>query len=132
MSLTAKPVITSTAERPREGWDDASRGTASWFTFFSSDMTPTNAMCAGVMELQPNGGTLQPHRHREAEIYFIAEGTGILTIDGKETTLTTGHTAFIPGDAEHALRNEQDAVLKVFYVFPTSSFADIVYRFTGG
>ncbi len=132
MTLAQRPVITSATERPSESWEDASRGTASWFTFFSSDMTPTSAMCAGMMELQPNGGTLQPHRHSQAEIYFVAGGTGILTIDGVETTLTTGNAAFIPGDAEHALRNEQDAVLKIFYVFPASSFAEIVYRFSSG
>jgi len=122
-------VITSAAERPRESWDDPSRGTASWFTYFSGDITPTTAMCAGLMELEPNGGILEPHRHQQAEIYFVAEGTGILTIDGVQTTITVGQAAFIPGDAEHSIRNEASTVLKIFYVFPTSEFSEIVYRF---
>jgi mannose-6-phosphate isomerase-like protein (cupin superfamily) len=122
-------MITSAAERPREGWDDRTRGTASWFTFFSSDITPTTAMSAGLMEIPPEGGTLQPHRHAQAELYFVAEGEGLLVINGVETIICTGQSAFIPGDAEHSLRNQSAAVLKIFYVFPTDSFAEVVYRF---
>jgi mannose-6-phosphate isomerase-like protein (cupin superfamily) len=81
------------------------------------------------MEIPPHGGVLEPHRHQQAEIYFVSEGTGLLTIDGVETTLSAGMAAFIPGDAEHSLRNTSVATLKVFYVFPTDSFAEVVYRF---
>lgn len=129
MSITTSAVITNAAECEREGWQDATRGTASWFTFFSSDRTPTAAMSAGQMEIPPNGGVLEPHRHQQAEIYFVAEGTGLLTIDSVETTITVGTAAYIPRDAEHSLRNETAGVLKIFYVFPTDCFADVVYRF---
>jgi mannose-6-phosphate isomerase-like protein (cupin superfamily) len=129
MSMQPTGVIASTAEREREAWDDGARGNASRFTLFSSDITPTTAMSAGIMELPPNGGTLEPHRHEQAEIYFVAEGTGVLTIDGVQTTLTQGIAAFIAGNAEHSVRNESADTLKIFYVFPTECFADIVYRF---
>jgi mannose-6-phosphate isomerase-like protein (cupin superfamily) len=86
-------------------------------------------MSAGVMELPPNGGALEPHRHQQPEMYFVFEGRGILTIDGVETTIETGMAAFIPGNAEHSLRNETPATLKIFYVFPADSFTDVVYRF---
>ena len=69
------------------------------------------------------------HRHEPAEIYFIIEGKGILTIDGVETEVAAGTTVFIPGNAEHGVRNELDALLRLFYVFPTDAFADVVYRF---
>jgi len=122
-------VIASAADREREGWDDATRGTASWFTLFSNDITPTTAMSAGLMDIPPNGGTLEPHRHAQAEIYFVVEGTGLLTIDGVGATIAPRMAAFIPGDAEHSLRNESGGVLRIFYVFPTDSFAEVVYRF---
>jgi mannose-6-phosphate isomerase-like protein (cupin superfamily) len=131
MSADRNPVIATTSERQRENWNDTDRGNPSWFTFFSSDITPTTAMSAGIMELPPNGGTLKPHRHKQAEIYFVHEGEGCLTIDGIETTITPGTAAFIPGDAEHSVTNHAPTVLKIFYVFPTSSFTEIVYRFPG-
>jgi mannose-6-phosphate isomerase-like protein (cupin superfamily) len=129
--MTVKPtaVIKGAAQCDRESWADAARGNASWFTLFSSDITPTSAMCAGIMEIPPNGGTLEAHRHQQAEIYFVFEGTGLLTIDGAETTITPGEAAFIPGDAEHSVRNDEVSVLKIFYVFPTDRFADVVYLF---
>jgi mannose-6-phosphate isomerase-like protein (cupin superfamily) len=122
-------VITSVADRSRESWPDATRGNASWFTFFSSDMTPTESMSAGIMDIPPDGGILKPHRHEQAEIYFVSEGTGVLTIDGVSATITPGMAAFIPGGAEHSLRNDSASVLRIFYVFPTGCFADVVYRF---
>jgi len=130
MSLDCQAVIASADDRQREGWSDTERGNASWFTLFSSDMTPTAAMSAGIMEIPPNGGILEPHRHSQAEIYFVQEGTGLLTIDGVQTTITMGTAAFIPGDAEHSVSNHSAALLRIFYVFPTDSFTDVAYRFT--
>jgi mannose-6-phosphate isomerase-like protein (cupin superfamily) len=129
MSTISKAVITRTEERPREAWGDPVRGSVSWHTLFSSDITPTDSMCAGIAELVPGGGSRLPHRHAEPEIYLILEGTGILTIDGQESIVTKGSAIFIPGNAWHALRNETDADLKLFYVFPTGRFSDVIYEF---
>jgi mannose-6-phosphate isomerase-like protein (cupin superfamily) len=123
-------VIASAADRERERFGDPARGDVSWFTLFSGELTPTSAMCAGLAEFAPHGGTLAPHRHSQAEIYFVAEGRGRLTIDGVETAISAGMSVFIPGDAEHSVRNDSAAVLKIFYVFPTANFSDVVYRFT--
>ncbi len=124
-------VIASAADRKRESFADPTRGDASWFTFFSGDMTPTSGMSAGVMEVPPNGGTLEPHRHAQAEIYFVWAGEGVLTVDGVATAIAAGTSIFIPGDAEHSVRNEGGATLKIFYVFATDRFADVTYRFSG-
>lgn len=130
MDEHVEAVITSVRDRPKEGWDDpATRGTVTWFTLLSGDVTPTQSMSAGIAEFVPRGGCLKPHRHAQPELYFILEGTGILTVSGRETIVTPGTTVFIPGNAEHGIRNESDDELKLFYVFPTDSFADVVYRF---
>ncbi len=129
MSIEFAATIVSAAERQRESWSNAKRGNASWFTLFSSDVTPTTAMSAGVMEIPPNGGVLKSHRHGQAEIYFVHEGTGSLTVSGVATTITAGTAAFIPGDAEHSVRNDSTATLKIFYVFPADCFSDVVYHF---
>ncbi len=129
MSLPVQGVITSVDERPREGWDDPVRGLVAWYTLFSSDITPTDSMAAGIAEIVPGGGALKLHAHAEAEIYYIIEGTGIMSLDGRETVVGAGTAVFIPGDAEHGLRNESGSTLKLFYVFPTGRFSDVVYRF---
>ena len=129
MNIESAATIVSAAERQRESWVNGERGNASWFTLFSSGVTPTTAMSAGVMEIPPNGGVLKPHRHRQAEIYFVHEGTGSLKVNGVATTISVGTAAFIPGDAEHSVRNDSTATLKIFYVFPTDCFGDVVYRF---
>jgi mannose-6-phosphate isomerase-like protein (cupin superfamily) len=125
----SQPVITSAAERPREEWNDPLRGSVAWHTLFSSDITPTDSMSAGIAEIVPGGGALQMHRHAEPEIYFIIEGTGIMMLEGGETVVTAGSAIFIPGNAEHGLRNDGSVDLKLFYVFPTGCFADVVYKF---
>lgn len=129
MSVASGATIVSAAERQRESWANAGRGNASWFTLLSSDVTPTTAMGAGVMEIPPNGGVLKPHRRRQAEIYFVHEGTGSLTVNGVATTISMGTAAFIPGEAEHSVRHDSTATLKIFYVFPADCFSDVVYRF---
>ncbi len=131
MSLACKAVVTRADERQREGWSDEERGNASWFTLFSGDLTPTATLSAGIMEIPPDGGVLEPHRHRQAEIYFVQEGAGLLTIDGVVSSITVGTAAYIPGDAEHSVINHAATTLKIFYVFPTDSFANVIYRFSG-
>ncbi len=129
MTQQTQGIIASAKDRRLEGWDTPARGDATWFTLFSGDITPTGRLSAGLMELRPNGEGLKPHRHAQPEIYYIAEGTGALVIDGIETVVPAGCAAFIPGDAEHGIRNVAETVLKVFYVFPADRFSEVIYRF---
>lgn len=124
-----QPVVTCAAERPVESWTDPTRGLLNWVTLFSSDITPTSGLTAGIATLPPGGGSLTPHRHAPAEIYLILEGTGILTIDGQNSVVEAGSAVFIPGHAAHCLRNDADRDLRLFYVFPRDRFSDVVYRF---
>jgi len=127
--MADKPLVTNAGEREREGWDNPERGKVSWYTLVSGDITPTSALSCGIAEFEPRKGVLKPHRHDPAELYHILEGQGILTLEGKERTVKAGDTVFIPGNAEHGIRNEGDAVLRLFYVFPQDRFSDVVYRF---
>ena len=129
MSQPVQGVITTAEVRPREGWDDPVHGRVDWYTLFSSDITPTDSMAAGIAEIVPGGGALRLHSHAEAEIYYIIEGTGIMSLGGRETAVEAGTAVFIPGNAEHGIRNESGSILKLFYVFPTGRFSDVVYRF---
>jgi mannose-6-phosphate isomerase-like protein (cupin superfamily) len=130
-------LIVSAAElknRPPETFPvsptKASTGELTWHTIFSSSATTTSAMCAGIACCPPLTGHLCAHRHEQAEIYYITEGRGIVTIAGKDSFVSQGSTVFIPGNAEHGIRNESEEDLKWFYVFPTGNFEDVIYRFS--
>ena len=88
-------LIVTPKDRPREGFEDPDRGDASWFTLFSRDLSPTERMCAGLMELEPGGVGLMPHRHDEPELYHVVGGSGIVTIGGIQTVVAEGSAAFI-------------------------------------
>lgn len=112
-----------------ESFQSTSNGIVSWKTLISAPQTATTALTAGIATCPPREGHLCPHRHTHAEIYHIISGRGILHIDGKEQEVTAGSVVYIPGDAEHGIRNETDEDLKWLYVFGADSFEDIVYRF---
>ena len=86
------PVVTH-AEPCTEGFDDPSRGNATWRTIYSADRTPTCGLSCGVMTVPP-GGQLVPHRHAMHETYFVHAGRGLMVIDGAEHEISTGSTVF--------------------------------------
>ena len=85
-------------------------------------------MVMGVAEFGPEG-TLLPHRHSPAEVYFGLEGAGVVTIDGVAHALTPGMALYIPEDAEHDTVAGPEG-LRFLYVFPRDRFADVEYRFS--
>ena len=109
-ALMTLAVAANAQETPLEGGEDPAFGTVRWRTLFSGDRTPTRGMVLGIAEFGPFG-TLLPHRHGPAEIYFGLSGAGVVTIDG------------VP----HPLGPEG---LRFLYVFPRDSFADVEYRFS--
>ncbi|CAG7951550.1 unnamed protein product [Penicillium nalgiovense] len=132
MTQKPKPTIlpsTYTRTTPPETFPTATHGDISWHTLISSPQTESTDLCAGIATCPPATGHLCPHRHIQAEIYHILEGVGNVTIDGVVSTVKAGSTVFIPSDAEHGIVNTGTVGLRWFYVFPTGSFGDVVYRF---
>ncbi|KAH8692184.1 RmlC-like cupin domain-containing protein [Talaromyces proteolyticus] len=128
-----RPVIlhaNNLQNTPAESFNDTSRGDVTWHTLFSRPRTPTSDLSAGLAVCPPRTGHLCRHRHSQAEIYYIIEGSGHVLIDGETYRVSKGSTVFIPSDAEHGVINSGQQPLKWFYVFPTDSFEDIVYRFS--
>ena len=53
-----------------------------------------------------------------------------MQIDDAETNVRAGTVIFIPGNAKHGIRNEDEELeLKWLYVFAVDSFEQIKYRF---
>lgn len=131
---TTTPVILTAntiAKAPIETFDDPRRGHGlSWKTLTSSSKNSTDSMTSGIFNLQPKGGYLCEHRHKQAELYHVLEGEGFLQIDGIKRHVRKGDVAFIPGNSKHGISNpSKTSVLVCFYVFAADDFNDIQYRF---
>ena len=124
-----EPVVRTAAEAGTEVWDDPVWGHVAFQVLISADRTPTFSLYTGLTQLPPSGW-LGLHRHTQAEVYHVLEGTGTVVLDGVEHALTGGSVVFIPGDAEHGIWNTADRPLRSFYAFATDSVEDVVYRFS--
>ncbi len=62
----------------------------------------------------PVGGATTAHYHRTTEeLYLIAEGRGMLVLDGEERVLHEGDCALIPPGATHKIFNVGEAPLRI-------------------
>lgn len=129
-AVVPRPYVLAEADAAADGWDDATHGRVSWRTLFSADTFPSAALSGGIGYLEP-GGALALHRHAPAEIYFILDGHPVVTIDGVEHAVGPNAGVFIPGDAEHGIRNDGGTPVRFFYAFAVDRFSTIEYRFSG-
>ena len=123
------PVVRDVAGVEPEVWADPVRGDVSFQVVFSRDRTPTSTLYTGLTELPP-GGWLGRHRHTQAEVYHLVEGSGVMDLDGVARDVAAGSAVFVPGDVEHGIRNTGPGPLRFVYAFATDSIDDVVYRFT--
>lgn len=124
-----QPVVLHEDEVTRVDWDDPVRGRVGFRTLFSAGTTPTAELTTGVTVLE-EGGWLGAHRHRPAEVYSVLAGEGVVVLDGVEHRVRAGSAVYVPGDAEHSVRNTGRAALRFLYVFATDAFEDVEYRFS--
>lgn len=122
------PTVVREADVAPDGWDDPIHGRVRWRTLFSQGQTPTEAITCGVAELGP-GDRLERHRHAPPEVYYVVAGDGIVFLDGREVAVSAGASVFIPGMAEHGIRQTGQATLRFFYVFAVDSFDGVEYLF---
>ena len=122
------PTVRHLADLPVESWDDPTRGSTSWQTLFSHDVTGTGDLTTGVCVVPP-GGELAAHRHTVAESYFFLEGSGVPRLGDDTVEVHAGSAVMISGNTVHATRNTGSGPLRFFYVFAASSLADVHYVF---
>jgi mannose-6-phosphate isomerase-like protein (cupin superfamily) len=127
----SEAVVVHEDERELESWEEGGPGSVRWRTLISADRTPTDSLTVGVAEIEPGESRLfRPHRHAQPEVYYILSGEGVVTISGTDHTVRPGNAVFIPGGAAHGARNTGSELLRLLYVFPSSSFAEIQYEFS--
>ncbi|EME17921.1 cupin domain-containing protein [Rhodococcus triatomae] len=70
-----------------------------------------------VIDAQPGGEPANPGRHDGKEWLHILEGEIVLTLEEREPViLTTGDTAWFPGQQRHGFRNSSDRIARVLSV----------------
>jgi quercetin dioxygenase-like cupin family protein len=126
----SEPFVIHERDCEVERWDEPPTGRARWRTLLSADRTPTDSLTMGVAELEPGEARdFHPHRHAQAEAYYILSGEGIVAISGTEYPVRPGSAIFVPGGAVHGARNTGAELLRLLYVFPADSFDEIQYEF---
>ncbi len=60
------------------------------------------------------GGSTTPHRHSEAETFFILEGRGVMSIGDERAPVSKGDAPFIPPQTVHAVENASESETLVF------------------
>lgn len=126
-----EPVVVQESDREWETCPQqevALRGHVFWKTLISGDITRSNTLTLGTARIPP-GEALHEHRHRQAEIYFVLEGTGLVEIGSKTRPIGAGSAVFVPGNAAHSCKNTGVSDLRFAYVFPADSFTEIEYVF---
>ena len=130
--MNREPVVVREEDLEWETWanegDVPERGLVYWKTLVSEDVTHSDSLTMGIGRI-PAGEGLRRHRHRQAEIYLILEGTGRVEIGPEARSIGAGSTVFIPGNAAHSCQNTGASDLRFAYVFPADSFKEIEYIF---
>ena len=90
---------------------DRRNGGAPEFVMLTEDIAP--------------GQAISPHRHPHAdEIIFIHGGTGLASLAGRQATVTTGATIYMPRDSVVGLRNTGPEPLKIVAIFSKPGFEE--------
>src|SRR5882724_7758072 len=60
------------------------------------------------------GGEQRIHSHRPEQVYFILEGSGLMTVGDETQRVGPGDCVFIPSGQPHGLKNDGDVILRYF------------------
>ena len=64
-----------------------------------------------LVEMEP-GGFQQVHQHKPEQMYYILEGSGIMTVDDERREVQAGDCIYYPSMAKHGLENTGGTVLR--------------------
>ena len=64
-----------------------------------------------LVEMEP-GGIQRIHSHEPEQMYYILEGSGIMTVEGEQKRVEAGDCIFFASFSEHGLENTGNTRLK--------------------
>jgi quercetin dioxygenase-like cupin family protein len=128
------PLVSRHSEREWGTWgeedDVARRGSVRWKTLVSAGVTRSGHLTMGIASVPP-GEALHERRHRQAEIYLVLGGDGMVRVGPEARPVEAGSAVFVPGDAVHSCENAGASGLRFAYVLAADSFEDVEYVFEG-
>lgn len=123
MSQVIRNTVKPTADAPKcpDGVVDLSQLTpggengVSVFVHYNGSTDQLKAMCTGMAVVQPGCSPHEPHRHPEEEFLIIADGTGVIQCDGKDTQVGPGAVMYCAGNILHGITNTGKVPLTFYW-----------------
>ncbi len=73
--------------------------------------------CSLAEEILPPGATVTPHHHQVLEeIYYIVEGSGLMTIGDEQRQVGAGDAVYIPRNNRHTLINTGSEPMRILLI----------------
>jgi len=85
-------------------------------------------LTTSVVEIRPDGEQ-RIHSHTPEQIYYILEGSGIMTVADETAQVGPGDCIFIPSGAPHGLKNDGKVLLRYFSAAAPSFDREQLKRF---
>jgi mannose-6-phosphate isomerase-like protein (cupin superfamily) len=70
-------------------------------------------LTTSLVEIKP-GGEQRRHSHDPEQVYYILEGSGLMTVGTESLRVAAGDCVFIPSGVSHGLKNDGSVLLKYF------------------
>src|ERR1043166_6353574 len=74
---------------------------------------PAEHLTTTLAVIEP-GGEQRLHSHRPEQVYFVLEGSGLMTVGGETQRVGPGDCVFIPTGLPHGLKNDGATILRYF------------------
>ena len=75
------------------------------FVHYNGPTDQLRGVCTGMAVLDPGASPHPPHRHPEEEFLIIAEGTGLIEVEGTRTEVGPGAIMYCQANALHGITN---------------------------
>jgi len=100
------------------GWEEARVHKADWGEmrfYFTGETSGSKSVLTAVAVVEPGKAVHKAHRHPEEEYLAVVEGSGVWSLDGKESPAKRGDVLYAAPWVYHGLTNTGDKPL-VFLV----------------
>jgi len=81
------------------------------YLLVSEDTCASENLTITIVDMEP-GGVQHVHSHDPEQMYFIMEGSGLMTVDDEQQQVEAGECIFFSSFSRHGLKNTGGTVLR--------------------
>jgi mannose-6-phosphate isomerase-like protein (cupin superfamily) len=81
------------------------------YLLVSEDTCNAKNLSITIVEMEP-GGIQHVHAHESEQMYYIMEGSGLMTLDDEQQRVETGDCIFFSSFSRHGLENIGGTILR--------------------